>query len=599
MRKELKSKARARLKKCYWMLLVLCLLYAILNIDYGSSFTALKTDYSESGVTEVSQFAKVFADIATGQTETETKKETDDYIKEQEAVTNQYGLVSVGHSRGVFAQLVNDFSSGKMLLTLNSAISSMLHSKSAAIAIMIVLSLLFVIFIKVFVINIFYVTTKRAFLEMRIYDAVPMNRFLYLLRLDKVKNAILGILLYDVYYFLWSLTIVGAFVKRFSYYMVPYIIAENPTIKPKQAITMSRKMMDGHKWECCKLELSFIGWTILSILTFGIVGLVYANPYKEMTKAEYYDYIRNIAKENKVENTDLLNDTFLFEKANYETLAIAYADVQAALSEADVPIKKHSGLRGFLENVFGVTYTYDQDEKDYQAVKAKKQIVKQFNMVMNGDMYPSRLFHIQKDTKIKKLSSVHYDRHYSILTVIFTFFTISIIGWLWEVSLHLISDGEFVNRGILHGPWLPIYGGGGVLILLVLNKFRTKPLAEFISAIVLCGFLEYFTSYFMEIAHDGKKWWDYTGYFLNIHGRICAEGLLVFGLGGLVIVYFLTPFLDNHFRRIPFKVAAPIAAVLVGCYTADSLYSSAHPNEGKGITSQIEAPEEVEVTYNA
>ena len=164
------------------------------------------------------------------------------------------------------------------------------------------------------------------------------------------------------------------------------------------------------------------------------------------------------------------------------------------------------------------------------------------------------------------------------------FFTLSFVGWVWEVSLHLITDGTFVNRGVLHGPWLPIYGCGGVMILLLLNAFRKKPMLEFLLAIVLCGCVEYFTSLYLEIVHDGTRWWDYTGYFLNLHGRICAEGLLVFGVGGMAIVYVLAPFLDELFRKIPMKIMIIAAVILTGIFAADQVYSAEHPNEGKGIT---------------
>ena len=64
----------------------------------------------------------------------------------------------------------------------------------------------------------------------------------------------------------------------------------------------------------------------------------------------------------------------------------------------------------------------------------------------------------------------------------------SVFGWLWEVGMHLVSYGEFVNRGALHGPWLPIYGTGAVLILTVLNRFRKNPALEFGATIVLMRF---------------------------------------------------------------------------------------------------------------
>ena len=167
--------------------------------------------------------------------------------------------------------------------------------------------------------------------------------------------------------------------------------------------------------------------------------------------------------------------------------------------------------------------------------------------------YPSRLDPIPEMAKRQKVETVHYMRHYTVWSLILLFFIFSCIGWVWEVSLHLVNDGEFVNRGVLHGPWLPIYGSGGVLILTVLNKFRKNPAAEFVAIVVLCGVVEYFTSYYLEVT-QGKKWWDYSGYFLNLNGRICAEGLLVFGVGGMAIVYALAPVLDNFIRRQKLKV---------------------------------------------
>ncbi len=162
------------------------------------------------------------------------------------------------------------------------------------------------------------------------------------------------------------------------------------------------------------------------------------------------------------------------------------------------------------------------------------------------------------------------------------------VGWLWEVGLHLFNDGTFVNRGTLHGPWLPIYGSGGVLILLCLYKLRRNAWIQFVSAVVLCGVVEYFTAYYLEMTNNGKKWWDYSGYFLNLHGRICGEGLLVFGLGGIAVVYVLAPLLDDYISKINRKVLMIIACVLVVVFMTDAIYSGIHPNEGEGITASSE-----------
>ena len=103
--------------------------------------------------------------------------------------------------------------------------------------------------------NSYKVTFRRIFLEGHNYDHVKISRFLFLFRVKKFAKACLTILLTDVYQFLWDLTIVGGIIKKYSYYMVPYIVAENPDINPKDAIALSRRMMYGHKFECFKLEM--------------------------------------------------------------------------------------------------------------------------------------------------------------------------------------------------------------------------------------------------------------------------------------------------------------------------------------------------------
>ncbi len=122
------------------------------------------------------------------------------------------------------------------------------------------------------------------------------------------------------------------------------------------------------------------------------------------------------------------------------------------------------------------------------------------------------------------------------------------------------------------------------MILIFLNRFRKNVALEFGTTLVLCGLVEYFTSYFLEINH-GLKWWDYSGYFLNLNGRICAEGLLVFCLGGLAIVYLLAPVLDNLLNKLNHKFLLSIVSILLIIFITDQVYSNKHPNTGKGITS--------------
>ena len=361
-----------------------------------------------------------------------------------------------------------------------------------------------------------------------------------------------------------------------------------------RAVTLSRRMMRGHKWECFLMEMSFLGWVILGGATLGISEIFYSNPYRMAAYAEYYVRVRETYKKEEGEKAELLNDPYLFEKPDLGTVVETYSDLIYLLDEEQVQKKKSGSLTEALADFFGVTLFYSANEREYEERVKRRIRLASLQDVISGKAYPIRMSAIPEYEKRSRIEMINYFRRYSVWSLILMFFAFSFIGWLWEVSLHLISDGVFVNRGVLHGPWLPIYGCGGVLILVALNRLRSRPLLEFGAIVVLCGCVEYFSSLYLEIAHNGQRWWDYSGYFLNLNGRICAEGLLVFGLGGLAIVYVLAPILDNQVRRIPGKALVPVSLALAAVFVGDLAYSSVHPNEGKGITDYQKAETEEE-----
>ena len=175
-----------------------------------------------------------------------------------------------------------------------------------------------------------------------------------------------------------------------------------------------------------------------------------------------------------------------------------------------------------------------------------------------------------------------------LVNLILFFFIFSFIGYAYEVAIHLVKDGTFVNRGSFYGPWLPIYGFGGVLILALLKRFRDKPWKLFLAAFILCGVVEYTGSWILEITKH-MKYWDYSGYFFNINGRVCLEGLLVFGLGGCGFTYILGPIFDNLCNKIKPKIKVIICCILVASFLVDMAISSKFPNAGKGITDYDDA----------
>ena len=98
----------------------------------------------------------------------------------------------------------------------------------------------------------------------------------------------------DLFRFLWGLLlIVPGIIKRYSYRMAPYILADRPELSGTEVLTLSRQMMNGHKWKTFVLDLSFLGWNILSALTFGLLGVFYVNPYRQCTNAEPYRELKN------------------------------------------------------------------------------------------------------------------------------------------------------------------------------------------------------------------------------------------------------------------------------------------------------------------
>lgn len=142
-----------------------------------------------------------------------------------------------------------------------------------------------------------------------------------------------------------------------------------------------------------------------------------------------------------------------------------------------------------------------------------------------------------------------------------------------EVTRILIHNKKFVNRGFLVGPYCPIYGYGALAMTFLLRKYQNDILATFIFSILICGVLEYFTSYFMEkIFH--ARWWDYTNRKFNINGRICLDNLIAFGILGCIILYITNPVILSLLSKIPNMLLHILSGVLFVVYIADNIISS-------------------------
>ena len=601
-RKGMKVAAKKAQRKHYWIIVAICLFASVFGVAYTSSTLSVSTNISIStpqteDSTQSNDMYDVLQDLAVG-----NENDAREKVKQnQEQIVNNDTDATFGRRRGVIASLLNSFASGSMVIAVADAINSVTHNGGVSIAVPVILSLAVYIFVWLFIQETYRIVMARMLLEGRSYNKLPASRFFYPIHTRKWPRMAWTMFVENVFLFLWSLTIVGFFIKQYSYRMVPYIVAENPNIEALDAIRLSRRMMKGHKWECFVADCSFLGWYLLNLITFGLSGIFYSNGYNAAFFAEYYVYVRSMAKTTGIAGSEMLNDEYLYFKADPQTLHTTYAQSVAQLEQNLVPAPKPHGFTGFLSEWLGIRILHASAVNRYEEYRENLHQMQIGENILNGSIYPGRLAPAPMPFKFRESRTISADRSYSLVNLIMMFFIFCFVGWVWEVSLAFISEDMFVNRGTLHGPWLPIYGTGGVIILVLLKKLREKPALEFVAAMVLCGCLEYFSSWYLEMTHDGQRWWDYTGYFLNINGRICAEGLLTFGLGGLAIVYLLAPALDNLLSRIDARKLGIVAAVLLVLYCADQVYSAQHPNVGAGITdykgsdTSLEAPTPYEI----
>ena len=159
--------------------------------------------------------------------------------------------------------------------------------------------------------------------------------------------------------------------------------------------------------------------------------------------------------------------------------------------------------------------------------------------------------------------------------LVLIFFAFSFLGWCIEVTLKYFEFHRFINRGFLTGPWLPIYGSGAALITVVVGGLA--PLERgygttFALSFVLCGVLEYMTSFVMEKRFHAR-WWDYSKKPMNLHGRVWIGNLVLFGLGGVLIIHVFDPILYRLFAKTPLTAREILALCLSAVFAADYVVS--------------------------
>lgn len=131
---------------------------------------------------------------------------------------------------------------------------------------------------------------------------------------------------------------------------------------------------------------------------------------------------------------------------------------------------------------------------------------------------------------------MNYTTNYFLLFIIYSFF-----GWILEVSLALLKEHKFINRGFLIGPVVPIWGFGAIIISIIL-KDSDGIFNLLVSSAFIGTFLEYVVNYLMELVFKAR-WWDYSDRPFNVDGRVWLGSSVFFGIGGLCVIKFFNPFL--------------------------------------------------------
>ena len=155
--------------------------------------------------------------------------------------------------------------------------------------------------------------------------------------------------------------------------------------------------------------------------------------------------------------------------------------------------------------------------------------------------------------------------------MVIIFALISFGGWVYETIYCSVVEGEFTKRGFLFGPTCPIYGIGALAEWLVLGQI-SNPIIVFIIGAVLATVIEYSTGLFLERRFK-KKWWDYSMFKFNLHGRICPQASAVFGAFSVTSVFALVPTMLDILMIFSKHTVSVVAFIVVTLYFLDTIAS--------------------------
>ena len=274
-RKDVKAKGKAAFKNNFWKCVVTALIIAVIgggasgfsSSSSSSSISSLASSRHSitetTGMNDISDNDHEFNFTIEGD-ETTDPEEIEDEITNE--ITEQTGDIDEGTGIAIVAFSIILFGVMLVLSAIGIAISALLF-------------------------NPLRLGCQR-FFRKNLDEPANMSNIVFAFD-SNYKNVVKTMFLRDIYVFLWSLLfVIPGIIKSYEYRMVPYLLSENPGMSDKEAFAESKRLMNGNKWKTFVLDLSFIGWDILSLFTCGILNVFYVNPYKMSTEAALYEALK-------------------------------------------------------------------------------------------------------------------------------------------------------------------------------------------------------------------------------------------------------------------------------------------------------------------
>lgn len=306
-RKELKQRAKIVVKKNYWTAIVVCFLIALLTGEFGTSIVGVW----QSNDSMDPNYVIVNENEINGSNIEDNSEELVPYSEKklvQSLDVTQRKIFEI-----IEANLNSATKSQKYIFKIWDAVN-FFNINKIDLGILLSIGALIAFLFAIFVADPLTVAGKRYFLKARQGSNTKLDVIAEIFKKKKWINVAIIMFLRNTYTALWYITIVGGIIKTYEYRMIPYILAENPEIKRKEAFKLSKQMMRKNKWKTFILDMSFFGWNFLSVITGGLVGILYVNPYNSATIAELYATLRSKAIKEKYEYCEALNDKNIKEE---------------------------------------------------------------------------------------------------------------------------------------------------------------------------------------------------------------------------------------------------------------------------------------------